>query len=344
MRHPKISIIVPVYNTEAYLHRCVDSILAQTFTDFELILVNDGSCDQSGTICDEFANLNSKVRVIHQSNQGQAAVRNNAVAIAQGDWICFVDSDDLIHPQMLEILYNAVVNSDVSISMCGAVEAIDIPLDFFDTKEGVFSTYFINEESIIDLYNYGEHRYWVVWGKLIRKDIVERIPFTVGRIYEDNAVVCRWLFEAKNVANIQEALYFYAINPTGTTKSQFSIKKIDYLWALEEKIKFYRSVDYTQMQKRICETYLLTGANYFWMVKNELADKKASKRIRRRICRVYKKNKKIVSLTDNQRSYLYSVICPVRAVVKNGCRVLKQEGIMSFLRKVGKRLYRRLSK
>ena len=101
---PEISVIVPVYKAEAYLHACIDSILSQTFSGFELILVDDGSPDGCGAICDDYAARDSRVRVIHQENQGQAAARNHALAAAKGDWVCFVDSDDAVHPQMLERL------------------------------------------------------------------------------------------------------------------------------------------------------------------------------------------------------------------------------------------------
>ena len=97
---PEISVIVPVYKAEAYLHACIDSILSQTFSGFELILVDDGSPDNCGAICDDYAARDSRVRVIHQENQGQAAARNRALAAAKGEWVCFVDSDDAVHPQM----------------------------------------------------------------------------------------------------------------------------------------------------------------------------------------------------------------------------------------------------
>ena len=104
---PEISVIVPVYKAEAYLHACIDSILSQTFSGFELILVDDGSPDDCGAICDDYAARDSRVRVIHQENQGQAAARNHALAAAKGEWVCFVDSDDAVHPQMLERLRQA---------------------------------------------------------------------------------------------------------------------------------------------------------------------------------------------------------------------------------------------
>ena len=108
---PKVSMIVPVYRAEAYLHACIDSILSQTFSGFELILVDDGSPDNCGAICDDYAARDSRVRVIHQENQGQAAARNHALAAAKGDWVCFVDSDDAVHPQMLERLRQAAAGS-----------------------------------------------------------------------------------------------------------------------------------------------------------------------------------------------------------------------------------------
>ena len=126
---PEIRVIVPVYRAEAYLHACIDSILSQTFSGFELILVDDGSPDNCGAICDDYAARDSRVRVIHQENQGQAAARNHALAAAKGDWVCFVDSDDAVHPQMLERLRQAAAGSGAAMSMCRMLEAPEIPGD-----------------------------------------------------------------------------------------------------------------------------------------------------------------------------------------------------------------------
>lgn len=109
MNNPKISVIVPVYNAEKYLHRCVDSILAQTFTDFEVLLINDGSKDKSGTICDDYAKLDSRVRVFHKENGGVSSARNIGVENMVGDYSIHVDSDDEILPTMYEKLYNKVI-------------------------------------------------------------------------------------------------------------------------------------------------------------------------------------------------------------------------------------------
>ena len=137
---PKVSVIVPVYRAEAYLNDCVDSILSQTFLDLEVFLVDDGSPDGCGALCDAFAARDGRVSVIHQENQGQAAARNHALAKARGDWVCFVDSDDLIHPQMVERLLSAAEGSGAGISMCRMLEAQTPPEDFFRQSGGAWQS------------------------------------------------------------------------------------------------------------------------------------------------------------------------------------------------------------
>ena len=109
----KISIIIPCYNVEKYLRRCLDSVLSQTFCDWEAICVDDGSPDECGKILDQYAQNDSRFKIIHQENKGASVARNNGLAEAKGDWICFVDSDDIIHPQMLEIVYNKAISNNV---------------------------------------------------------------------------------------------------------------------------------------------------------------------------------------------------------------------------------------
>ena len=128
---PAVSIIVPVYNVEKYLRECLDSILNQTFKDFELILIDDGSKDKSGEICDEYAKVHSNITVVHQNNQGQAAARNNGVKISEADWIMFVDSDDVIHPDLLQFLYKAATESNSGMAVTERVKAETIPENFF---------------------------------------------------------------------------------------------------------------------------------------------------------------------------------------------------------------------
>jgi len=116
---PKISVIVPVYNVEKYLAKCIDSILAQTFTDFECILINDGSPDNSPAICDEYAKKDERMKVIHKENGGVSSARNTGLDIAQGEWITFADSDDWVDENYLELMYSNAIKNNCDLSICG---------------------------------------------------------------------------------------------------------------------------------------------------------------------------------------------------------------------------------
>lgn len=267
---PEISIIVPVYRAEKYLNDCVDSILRQTFSDFELVLIEDGSPDQSGAICDEYAQRDERVRVIHQPNQGQAAARNHALPMTQGKWLCYVDSDDTIHPQMLEHLYRAAVESGAGISMCRFLEAEKQPADYERPVEFSYELLNMDEKTLTELHDRDLYPGWVACAKLIRRECVEGYPFQTGRVYEDNEAVTRWLLPAKTLAMLPARLYFYRTNPESTTKSQFSLKKLDYLWALESMIGYFRSVGYHTLAQRFLERYVEAAASACYGVRQEL--------------------------------------------------------------------------
>lgn len=307
---PKISVIVPVYNSDAYLNACIDSILAQSFEDYELILVNDGSTDNCGNICDTYANSDTRIRVIHQANQGQASARNHGITVACGEWICFVDSDDIIHPQMLEILYQAVISTNTNISMCSAIEDIVCPNTFFIQQSPSFVAREMNEKKLLELYTHVKYKAWIVCGKLIKKQIVTSIPFTNGKIYEDNAVVCRWLVKANKIADIDLPLYFYRNNPIGTTKCTFQLKHLDYLWALEQMILFFEHCNYPLLIKHFTEIYLITASYYYNKTLNELKSKATANDIRKKIRNTYHAKKSIITLSKENRRAIYIAIYP----------------------------------
>ena len=267
---PEISIIVPVYRAEKYLNACVDSILRQTYADFELVLIEDGSPDQSGAICDEYAQKDDRVRVIHQPNQGQAAARNHALPMTQGRWLCYVDSDDAIHPQMLEHLYRAAVESGAGISMCQFLEAPEPPENYEQTVDFSYQLLTMDEPTLTELHDREAYPGWVACAKLIRRQCVNGYPFQTGRVYEDNEAVTRWLLPAKTLAMLPTQLYFYRTNPESTTKSQFSLKKLDYLWALESMIGYFQSVGYHTLAQRFLARYVEAVASACYGVRNEL--------------------------------------------------------------------------
>lgn len=307
---PKISVIVPVYKCEQYIETCVCSVLNQTFSDFEIILVDDGSPDNSGKICDTLAENHNKITVLHQDNQGQAAARNNGVKIARGEWIHFVDSDDLIHPQMLEILHSAV-DETTQISMCGVYRGDNYPEDFFSPKrECNFKKHPINEKELVLMY-YEEYRYWIACAKLIKKEIIEKFPFTAGKIFEDNGVVFKWINETEFVNITDEQLYFYRINPDSTTQVEFSLKNLDYLWVLEEQIKFYENTYFNDMKKTVCKNYAITCAKMYYCLLENPKWSEEAKKIKNKLKIFIKKSGELTELNEDwEFNIVYGIIYP----------------------------------
>ena len=270
---PAVSIIVPVYNVEKYLRECLDSILKQTFKDFELILIDDGSKDKSGEICDEYAKLHSNITVAHQNNQGQAAARNNGVKISKSDWIMFVDSDDVIHPDLLQFLYKAAKESNSGMAVTERFKSETIPDDFFRQYTFEYAVKKTIPEKLEEFYDNKQFYYWAPFPSIIKKNVAQSVPFPEGRIYEDNAVGCQLLYYANTLALVPHCMYFYRENPSGTMNQPLNEKKLDYLWALEEQIKFYEELHYVKMCKKITNELIGSTLYYYARCKKENNDK-----------------------------------------------------------------------
>lgn len=337
---PEISIIVPVYKVEDYLPACIDSILNQTYTDFELILADDGSPDRCGEICEDYARRDDRIRVIHQENQGQAAARNHAMEIAQGKWLCFVDSDDAVHPQMVELLYRQVKEGNAAVSMCAMLESAALPGNFFETREASFTTYPVDEETLVSLYDQEQYPGWVACGKLIPRDLVTSYPFREGRVYEDNEAVCRWICQGRTLAITEEALYFYRTNPISTTQSGFNPKKLDYLWALDSILHFYRELGYEKMVARFSGRYAEAAAGFYRVTRWSLGDWAQAKDIRRGVRRLYGQEK--FPLTKSQYEDLLDAMHPklIRLYwpLDGAVRTLRKDGVKGLMGKIRKQL------
>lgn len=248
-----ISVIVPVYNVEKYLQRCVDSILAQTFTDYELILVDDGSPDRSGEICDEYAERDNRVRVIHQKNSGVSAARNNGVEVALGEYITFIDSDDWVHCEYLERLYNAILETGADIAVTHVKTVRDGETATVAFEDGYVQ--FSGKEAIQNYENYKEESgsFVEIDGpvcKLTKVSIVKKHPFPLNRQFsEDAATVYHWYWEADKVVDIKDTLYFYFFNENSLTNTIAS-HKIGRYHTYMEKIQFYGDVGLTNLRDR----------------------------------------------------------------------------------------------
>ena len=335
-----ISVIVPVYKAEAYLRRCVDSILAQSYQDLEVILVEDGSPDNCGKICREYAAKDPRVTALHQQNQGQAAARNRAVAIAKGEWLCFVDSDDEIHPRMLELLHRAAAESGAAISMCRMLKAETMPEDFLRPATGDYEVLAMDEDTLLDCFDRGEYPGWVACAKLIRRKIVEEKLFTVGRVYEDNEAVCHWILTAGKIAALGEELYYYRTNPQSTTKKTFSLKQLDYLWALEQIIRFYHQKGLRRLAGRFADLYVREAAGFYRRVRSELERPDIARGIRRSAWAMFRSGG--ISMTKEQFEILLDATHPnlIRLYwpLEGAARTLRGQGFRAVLKKVRKQL------
>lgn len=242
-----ISVIVPVYKVEPYLRRCIDSILNQSFVDLDLVLVDDGSPDGCGTICDEYGERDSRVHVIHQKNGGLSAARNAGIdwVFAHSDcsWITFVDSDDWIHPGMLEILWSAAMKSGASVSICGYQEtAGEEPIITLETLTSVLwrPEDFYIEQNVNAI---------VAWGKLYNKELFSDIRYPNGKIHEDELTTYKILFSQEEIVVIPLPLYYYFQNAQGITKSSWSPKRMDAVQGLKEQAFYFRKNGFWRAQE-----------------------------------------------------------------------------------------------
>lgn len=223
-----ISVLMPVYNVEKYLRQCLDSILAQSYSDYEVVLVNDGSTDQSGAICDAYAAQHDCIRVIHQKNAGVAQARNTLLAAARGEYITFVDSDDAIEPTYLEVLMRDLQETGADISICTWSEFSDEGVRTeltWDGKEQGFQLW-TTQQAVTRLF-YQKTIDNNPWGKLYTRAVLQDVVFPAGKVYEDLAVIYQIFLKAKRICYRPEALYLYRCNTRGISQSVFSPRRMD---------------------------------------------------------------------------------------------------------------------
>lgn len=233
-----ISVIVPVYNVCEYLERCIRSVLEQTYQDFELILVDDGSNDGSEMICDQYASENSRVFAIHQKNAGPSAARNVGIEAAKGEYIAFIDSDDFIHEKMLEILYVNSKKYDADISVCDIwwqEENDDISYETGENKTEVFEGNAVMQQ-LFDK----ELVTIVPWSKLYKRVIFEHLRFPEGKLYEDEIIIHSLLYECRRSVYTSCKLYYYMKHKNSRSASLLNQRKLQgIIQAFSERLLFF---------------------------------------------------------------------------------------------------------
>lgn len=212
----KLSIVIPAYNVEQTLERCVESVLRQKFRDFQVILVDDGSTDRSGEICDELSKRDHRIQVVHQPNKGLSAARNAGIKKSKGEYITFIDSDDYIHGDTLKPLMDIL-------AIHHEYDFIEYPVDQYVGKRGKQRRLFFRQQQFNDMRTYWyeteafKHAY--AWNKIYRRELFQDVKFPVGMKFEDIHTLPRLLENCRTVATVNEGLYYYYHNPKGITET-----------------------------------------------------------------------------------------------------------------------------
>lgn len=252
-----ISVVIPVYNVEKYLDDCISSIVNQTFHDLEIIIVDDGSTDSSGTICDQWGMLDCRIRVIHKKNGGLSSARNEGIENATGQYIIFIDSDDIIHQDMLKDLHTCFEKNDcIQIACCGYLEVhskTEIPSELKKVNSNLFS----GPEAALHMLDPQERLNVVAWNKLYRRSLFKTIRFPDGYNHEDMYVIPKLLYESEFVSYTKTPYYYHRYNSESIVHKKYSRKSQDEILGVEAMQNFFLRVN--------CKKALIkTNRIYLW--------------------------------------------------------------------------------
>ena len=233
-----VSIIVPVYNVEQWLPRCVDSLIAQTYKNLEIILVDDGSADNSGKICDEYAEKDDRIVVIHKDNGGLSSARNAGLEVAKGNYISFVDSDDWVSLLFIENLYVALKENNCEISECNYVKTSGIDCQNDEFQPGiVVASSEVAVNSVIDDGVFSV----IVCNKLYKKSLIT-VSFEEGRLHEDTFWAHQIVANCKQIVKINDCLYYYYQRENSIMGSSYSEKRLDAIVSAEYRVVFLNNI------------------------------------------------------------------------------------------------------
>ena len=334
MKNEKIFVLVPVYKVEPYLERCIDSILNQTLTNWELVLVDDGSPDNCPAICDRYAAEHENITVIHQENGGLSAARNAGInhAMANGnpetDWINFIDSDDFVHPKYLEYLYRAAKEAGTNISCCAYRKTSSSEIPGGDIS---FEYTALSPE---EFWCKDRTNALIAPAKLFRLSCLGDVCFPVGKLHEDEFTTYRILFQCNSVAIVNRPMYNYFFNAASITHAEWSPKRLDGLDALEAQAAYFREHNYALAFRRSVRDLLQHSIKHIMHIRH-LSPKydQLLKDVRCRCRRAFRLYAQEVGL-KKAAAYWYEV--RIKTPAK---RVLDKESIFSFLkRRIKKKL------
>ena len=261
---PLVSIIIPVYNVEKYLEKCIASVVNQTYTNLEIILIDDGSPDNCPTICDAWKERDSRIKVIHQENGGLSHARNEGLKLATGEFIGFVDSDDWIEPEMYEILLSSVEETGVDIAVCNYQSEHENSQTVIQKPESLDKKIYTAIEALELILSWKSFIRTIVWNKLFRSHLLSKILFPEGKLYEDIVWTPKIIGRSKKIVTIDLALYHYLFREESLShnvhnlyslKDMFELRnlRVEYI---HEHYPSLENLAITEYQYLCCQKYI----------------------------------------------------------------------------------------
>ena len=295
MDNDLISIVVPIYKVEKYLEQCVTSIINQTYQNIEIILVDDGSPDNCGIMCDNYATKDARIKVIHKQNGGLSDARNHGIEIATGKYITFVDSDDYIDSKYIEELYNEIKTNNVKVSQCGILHVND-DQEILKKSGHLEKQLLSGKQMLKDLYKDHGTENIVVWNKMYDIKLFENIRYPVGKIHEDEFTTYKILYNIDDVAILNKYYYNYRQNENSITGKKFNIKRLDKIEAYEQRLQFFKQKNEKELYQLALMSYLLEIRQSYMNTKKYIDN---SKDIQLELVKKYRANYKFIFKDKN---------------------------------------------
>ncbi len=313
-----ISIIVPVYNVEQYIRKCLDSIAEQTYKNIEIILVDDGSPDSCGAICDEYARRDKRIRVIHRENGGLSAARNTGLDDAKGDYIMFVDSDDYITPDAVQLLMSCAEENSSDITVGG--------FEYCDTNGNIYQTdrLFAPEGRISkdDFWHYfytDPRTYYVtMWAKLFKSSLWKTLRFPVGKLHEDEFVIHNLIDSCECISLFRKPVYYYVQRGGSIVNTKFTLKNLDSSEAILLRCRYF-----IEKHNTVLAAKTLTHAMYN-LLRVQLLSKEEKKAGKKRIRELYREFRRLyVKLIFKKSDFRSKCKCSIFCISPNIFMILK---------------------
>lgn len=288
MKEELVSVIVPVYNVEMYLDRCIESIVNQEYKNIEILLMDDASTDKSGEMCDEWGTKDARIRVFHLPHGGLSAARNSGMREMKGEYILFVDSDDYIMPDLILNAYSNLVKNDADMVLFHFQNFYkeEENKDILRDKEVGFIT---KEEVMYMMYSPEAEVAFLAWNKLYKKHIFDDIIYPVGRIFEDNAIAHKVYDKCQKIVYDKNSYYLRQMREDSITGKcrVFNKKNLQILYGRKERCEFYANIENKELLTRVYAEYLHTLIHYYHNTQYYLKDKVICKMLSKEFGAIY---------------------------------------------------------